>query len=611
MIALDTLPPLVVWMSAAVAFGALVALAAAGAERGLRLLRMPTRHVWSTAIAVGTVWPLLAALFFTRQPPPAPGEFVIMGAPVAVMAAPAATTTTDWGSLAANTALLVWCALSALLVIRLVRGSLALRRVQDGLRVRRIDGETVLVSDAVGPAAIGVRDPRIIVPEWTLELESGLRALVLRHEREHCRAGDPAVLWGASLATALAPWNPALWYLARRLRLAMEVDCDARTLAAAGATANDDVRRRYARVLMLIAQRNTMTPHAPMLVDTPSQLSRRISAMNAMPARHPVLRALAAGAVALLAITAACSQRIANGLAGPASPNAARTGEPTSVDATSPVSAAEEKPYFDFQVDKPVVMAPGSRGPRYPDALRAARVEGTVLAQFVVRADGSVDRSSLKVLKTSHQQFSESVVDAIFGMTFLAAEKGGRKVSQLVQQPFMFSLPDTPAGTVGTTLRAQTDTLLNEQRMAERLKQTRAQTDSFVTSFPVTKEMEASVNAELARMQRERPTQVPANATLFDFQTERPAMPVANTKGPEYPAELRTARTEGSVLIQVVVDENGQPMMGSFKVLKSDHALFSEAVKTALAATQFTPAKVGGKSVRQLVQLPFQFSLSR
>lgn len=338
--------------------------------------------------------------------------------------------------------------------------------------------------------------------------------------------------------------------------------------------------------------------------------------MNAMPARRPVLRAVAAGAVALLAITAACSQRIANGLAGPASPNASRTGEAASVEATTPASAGDEKPYFDFQVDKPVVMAPGSTGPRYPDELRAARVEGTVLAQFVVRADGSVDRGSLKVLRTSHQQFSESVVDAIFGMRFLAAEKGGRKVSQLVQQPFMFALGDTPAGSASAMsshprLRAQLDSILEVKIAEERAKN--AEPDSLVAWkwTPSTKEQEASANAELARMRRERPTQVPANATLFDFQTERPAMPVAGTKGPEYPAELRAARTEGSVLIQVVVDENGQPMMGSFKVLKSDHELFSEAVKTALAATRFTPATVGGKGVRQLVQLPFQFSLNR
>lgn len=309
--------------------------------------------------------------------------------------------------------------------------------------------------------------------------------------------------------------------------------------------------------------------------------------MNAMPTRHPVLRALAAGAVALLAITAACSQRIANGLAGPASPNATRTGDAATVEATPPAPGGDEKPYFDFQVDKPVVMAPGSTGPRYPDELRADRVEGTVLAQFVVRPDGSVDRSSLKVLRTTHQKFSESVVDALFAMRFLAAEKGDRKVSQLVQQPFMFSLG------------------------AERTKD--AGRDSLVAWkwTAATKEQEASANAELARMRREPPTEVPANATLFDFQAEQPAMPVAGTKGPEYPTELRASRVEGSVLIQVVVDENGQPMMGSFKILKSDHPLFSEAVKRALTATQFTPAKVGGKGVRQLVQLPFQFSLNR
>src|SRR6188472_26610 len=30
-----------------------------------------------------------------------------------------------------------------------------------------------------------------------------------------------------------------------------------------------------------------------------------------------------------------------------------------------------DQPYFDFQVEKPVVMAPGSQGPAYPDMLRS------------------------------------------------------------------------------------------------------------------------------------------------------------------------------------------------------------------------------------------------
>src|SRR5688500_17582048 len=99
-----------------------------------------------------------------------------------------------------------------------------------------------------------------------------------------------------------------------------------------------------------------------------------------------------------------------------------------------------DQPYFEFQVEKPVVPAPGSTSPRYPDMLRQAGVEGEVLAQFVVDTTGRAEAGSLKILKQSHDLFVQSVRNALPNMRFIPAEVGGRKVKQLVQQPFTFSI---------------------------------------------------------------------------------------------------------------------------------------------------------------------------
>jgi len=99
-----------------------------------------------------------------------------------------------------------------------------------------------------------------------------------------------------------------------------------------------------------------------------------------------------------------------------------------------------DQPYFDFQVEKPVVMAPGSQGPAYPDMLRSAGIEGQVLAQFVVDTTGRADMGSFKALKSDNDLFTTAVKNALQRMRFLPAEVGGRKVKQLVQQPFQFSL---------------------------------------------------------------------------------------------------------------------------------------------------------------------------
>lgn len=99
-----------------------------------------------------------------------------------------------------------------------------------------------------------------------------------------------------------------------------------------------------------------------------------------------------------------------------------------------------DQPYFDFQVEKPVAPVPGTGSPRYPDILRSAGVEGEVLAQFVVDTTGRVEVPSFKVIRKSHDLFEAAVRGALPQMRFLPAEVGGRKVKQLVQQPFVFAL---------------------------------------------------------------------------------------------------------------------------------------------------------------------------
>jgi protein TonB len=98
------------------------------------------------------------------------------------------------------------------------------------------------------------------------------------------------------------------------------------------------------------------------------------------------------------------------------------------------------EPFFEFQVEKPVQQIPGSGTPRYPDALRSSGVEGEVQAQFIVNEEGRAEPGSFKVLKATNELFSAAVRAAMPQMRFYAAEIGGKKVRQLVQQSFQFRL---------------------------------------------------------------------------------------------------------------------------------------------------------------------------
>jgi protein TonB len=95
--------------------------------------------------------------------------------------------------------------------------------------------------------------------------------------------------------------------------------------------------------------------------------------------------------------------------------------------------------YFEFQVEKPVVQL-NQVAPTYPGMLQSQGVSGQVIAQFVVDTEGRVDVSTFKVIESSHDLFTAAVRNALPRMRFAPAEVGGRKVKQLVQQPFVFNI---------------------------------------------------------------------------------------------------------------------------------------------------------------------------
>ncbi|HKN68238.1 MAG TPA: energy transducer TonB [Gemmatimonadaceae bacterium] len=91
-------------------------------------------------------------------------------------------------------------------------------------------------------------------------------------------------------------------------------------------------------------------------------------------------------------------------------------------------------------VDKPAAPRPGNPAPIYPSALRAARIEGTVLVRFVVDSAGRAEVASIDFPETTHPQFAEAVRQSLIRSRYLPAMLQGRPVRQLVEQRFAFTL---------------------------------------------------------------------------------------------------------------------------------------------------------------------------
>jgi periplasmic protein TonB len=126
------------------------------------------------------------------------------------------------------------------------------------------------------------------------------------------------------------------------------------------------------------------------------------------------------------------------GVAG-GSANGVKGGTGKEGDTGKEAGPVHEGPYMEFQVEKPVEKI-GGEAPEYPLSLRDNGVTGKVLAQFVVGENGRYEGGTLKILESSNPAFTAAVKDALPRMRFSAAQIGGKKVSQLVQMPFVFNL---------------------------------------------------------------------------------------------------------------------------------------------------------------------------
>ncbi|HSU96188.1 MAG TPA: energy transducer TonB [Gemmatimonadaceae bacterium] len=92
------------------------------------------------------------------------------------------------------------------------------------------------------------------------------------------------------------------------------------------------------------------------------------------------------------------------------------------------------------QVDRQAEPLTGTLAPRYPEALRASGLEGTVVARFVVDSAGRVEAGSFVTVGSANPLFVAAVESALSRARFRPAESRGMRVRQLVEQSFTFVL---------------------------------------------------------------------------------------------------------------------------------------------------------------------------
>ena len=323
------------WIAQVLMLGAFLALAAFGAESALKVAKRPTRWVWGAALALTALlgalapmqrkattsvtrdWSARETTTTTTSATPTDGAFDALLATVgnAWRDVSAAITTqvqrawSAWNDVMPDRIdrwmLIAWAVASVVLLIAFAAVHLRYRRRREHWPLTDLFGTRVRIAGDTGPAVIGVTSAEIVVPQWLLSRDTQEQRLVVEHELEHVRQRDPLLLAAAQVVVILLPWHPAVWWMASRLRLAIELDCDRRVLQR-GASPRD-----YGALLIeLTGQHGGFGAALPAFSCSPSHLERRLIAMTPTRLKYPLLRALTTTAVASLALLAACEAEL-------------------------------------------------------------------------------------------------------------------------------------------------------------------------------------------------------------------------------------------------------------------------------------------------------------
>jgi hypothetical protein len=288
------------WMSYVITVSLLLGLAALALERSARVRQKPTRWLWGTSMIASLLLPLIISSVSVQIPQPAgvvdpatPQRIVALRQMTANGLSPSGWLTATAGELPASPDLdrllqVGWGAASTFLLLAILASSLQLNRHRRRWERGSMAGVPVHISDGAGPAIVGLLNPLIVAPRWLMQCPADVQELVIAHEQSHLEAHDARLVTIALGLLVSMPWNLPLWWQLRRLRVAIEIDCDARVLRRGYDLSH------YGETLIAVAERQSATIAMVAAMSEPrSLLEQRIRNMLRKKTKHAHATALA------------------------------------------------------------------------------------------------------------------------------------------------------------------------------------------------------------------------------------------------------------------------------------------------------------------------------
>lgn len=411
------------------AISCLAALAAALADDGLRTIERATRWVWLAALwapPILLVAPLLIPDFGVPGLGGALAGVAVVEIPGFLVGSEVASEDDSLSRILAG----LWLLSCAVMAFVLLRTHLRLRRDRTTWDREAVLGGPVFVSVDQGPAVSGVLPPWIVLPRWALDLPAEELELVVLHESEHLRGRDPLLLIAALGAVAIAPWNPVAWWTLRRLRGAMEVDCDRRVLRQRPEPA------LYGNSLIRVAARASgVSLGLAAFSARPVNLQRRIVTMTSVRTPSSSARSAMMTLAAVVVAVQGC---------GVDSPVTIDDRDAQTVDLpTAPATPSDirAEPTFTPFTDAPSILnrsdVVASMAREYPPLLRDAGIGGTVRVYFFINESGRVEQVRIDQ-SSGHPALDEAAINVAGAYDFSPALNDGEPVPVWVSFPITF-----------------------------------------------------------------------------------------------------------------------------------------------------------------------------
>ena len=300
----------------------------------------------------------------------------------------------------------------------------ALRRVEreEGI------GATALVASShfMEPGVLGIRAPVLI---WPRHLNAGLSdthvEAIVSHEVCHIVRRDNLLAFAQILTSAVFWFHPLVWWIGARLVDERERACDERVLARCPAPAT------YAESILKTCQLCITSPLVNVPGVTGGNLKQRIIRIMknapAVPlnARKKIALVLAALLIGFAPIAADMSTTLPRGTVErvAARQDADREVHRPGSGVTSPKILREVKP-------------------QYTARALQEKIQGEVLMECVVKADGTV--GDKKIVKALDPDLDQAALDAVAQWIFEPGTRDGKPVNVLVTIAMAFTLKDKP-----------------------------------------------------------------------------------------------------------------------------------------------------------------------